>query len=244
MSNPGILAKSLNVNFFIESLDILCFVFFNKSCIAFVFFLLKLDIMNESFYFTIFQYLGTDKITLNFTHKTHTDSITIKQYYIILVYSKKSLNDEMSVSKIQSPAILGGLILTLDPSNVQNKTVVSNPEDIGVSGDLRPFIIKIIYTDNANSTHELIIQPKFINTAGYFSDWPEHLYIINDIHENGEGNITIKESGFNTEYSGDNSRFLEEFGHFEYTDLRTSISELYNWYKKSSDINNYCEKLN
>ena len=68
--------------------------------------------------------------------------------------------------------------------------------------------------------------------------------IINDIHENGEGNITIKESGFNTEYSGDNSRFLEEFGHFEYTDLRTSISELYNWYKKSSDINNYCEKLN
>ena len=62
--------------------------------------------------------------------------------------------------------------------------------------------------------------------------------LINDIHENGKGEITIKESGFNAEYSGDNSRFLEEFDHFEYTDLRTSIEELYNWYKESSDINN------
>ena len=67
--------------------------------------------------------------------------------------------------------------------------------------------------------------------------------IINDIHENGKGEIIIKQPGFNTEYSGNNSRFLEEFGGFEFTDLKSSIDELYQWYKKSFEIGDFCKKL-
>ena len=48
--------------------------------------------------------------------------------------------------------------------------------------------------------------------------------------------IDIKESGFNTEYSGDNTLFLQEFGVFNFTQPEKAISELYHWYKYESNI--------
>ena len=48
--------------------------------------------------------------------------------------------------------------------------------------------------------------------------------------------INIKEEGFNTEYSGDNTLFLQEYGKFNFTHPEKAISELYHWYKDSSNI--------
>lgn len=48
--------------------------------------------------------------------------------------------------------------------------------------------------------------------------------------------IDIKQDGFNAEYSGDNTLFLQEFGEFSFTQHEKAISELYHWYKDSSNI--------
>ncbi len=59
--------------------------------------------------------------------------------------------------------------------------------------------------------------------------------IIKDV-DGRELPITIKEDGFNPEYTGDNTLFLQEFGKFDFTKPEKAISELYRWYKESSDI--------
>jgi GDP-L-fucose synthase len=48
--------------------------------------------------------------------------------------------------------------------------------------------------------------------------------------------IEVKEEGMGTEYSGDNSVFLREFGDFVFTPHEKAIGELYDWYKHSSNI--------
>jgi GDP-L-fucose synthase len=48
--------------------------------------------------------------------------------------------------------------------------------------------------------------------------------------------INIKEEGFNPEYSGDNTLFLQEFGKFNFTPPEKGIRKLYHWYKNSSNI--------
>jgi len=48
--------------------------------------------------------------------------------------------------------------------------------------------------------------------------------------------INIKEEGLNPEYSGDNTLFLQEYGKFNFTQPEKAISELYHWYKDSSNI--------
>jgi len=48
--------------------------------------------------------------------------------------------------------------------------------------------------------------------------------------------IEIKEDGLGTEYSGDNTRFLMEFGSFNFTRPEDGISALYHWLKTSSNI--------
>ena len=44
-------------------------------------------------------------------------------------------------------------------------------------------------------------------------------------------NIYIKQSGFNLEYSGNNSLLLSEIGNFEFKKIDTSIQELIDYYK-------------
>lgn len=48
--------------------------------------------------------------------------------------------------------------------------------------------------------------------------------------------IDTKEDGLGAEYSGDNTLFLQEFGEFNFTQPEKAISELYHWYKDSSNI--------
>ncbi len=59
--------------------------------------------------------------------------------------------------------------------------------------------------------------------------------IINEIDGRGK-KIEIKEQGINPEYSGDNSKFIEEFGPIDFTDPKVAIKELYNWYKFESNL--------
>jgi len=48
--------------------------------------------------------------------------------------------------------------------------------------------------------------------------------------------IVIREEGWNPEYSGDNTRFIKEFGVFHFTEHAKAIRALYDWYKNESQI--------
>ena len=54
--------------------------------------------------------------------------------------------------------------------------------------------------------------------------------------DGNKASIMIKEDGLNPEYSGDNSRFIEEFGEFNYTPTEKAIEALYNWYSDEKNI--------
>ena len=41
----------------------------------------------------------------------------------------------------------------------------------------------------------------------------------------------IQNSGFNKEYTGNNSRFVNEFKNFEFTDIEVGIEKEINWLK-------------
>lgn len=49
-------------------------------------------------------------------------------------------------------------------------------------------------------------------------------------------NIVIGEEGWKPEYSGDNSRLLEELGAYQFIDFRKSIQELCDYYKQNIDM--------
>ena len=73
--------------------------------------------------------------------------------------------------------------------------------------------------------------------------------IINNIDYDGN-KVEVLNSGLNPEYSGDNSKFVNEFGDFNYTKITDSIYKLYDWYKNNSGliceekIFNNCKKSN
>ncbi|MBF0594332.1 MAG: NAD(P)-dependent oxidoreductase [Candidatus Omnitrophica bacterium] len=43
--------------------------------------------------------------------------------------------------------------------------------------------------------------------------------------------IKVAEPGLKAEYSGDNSRLINEIGHFQFKDMDTCLGDLYNWYR-------------
>lgn len=59
--------------------------------------------------------------------------------------------------------------------------------------------------------------------------------IIRDV-DGKDAPIHVKEKGWNPEYTGDNARFLNEYGDPGFTDHKEAIAELYRWYKESSGI--------
>ena len=54
------------------------------------------------------------------------------------------------------------------------------------------------------------------------------------IAEKGRGS----EKGRGREYSGDNSRLMNELGGYSYTPITESIIKLYNWYNTNKDLIN------
>ena len=59
------------------------------------------------------------------------------------------------------------------------------------------------------------------------------LTLANLIRKIDGGNriITIKKDGMNPEYTGDNTRFLSEFGDYPFIDHETAVRDLYHWYE-------------
>ena len=68
--------------------------------------------------------------------------------------------------------------------------------------------------------------------------------IIHRVHGDTNTKVIAKKEGMKEEYSADNSRFIKEFGDFEFTDFNESVKDLYNWYKSNVDLTDYCKKLN
>ena len=72
-------------------------------------------------------------------------------------------------------------------------------------------------------------------STGKVIDFISLANIINNIEYNGL-EIQIKYSGLNPEYSGNNRKFLNEFGLHEFIDHKDSIEELFYWYKNESGL--------
>lgn len=64
--------------------------------------------------------------------------------------------------------------------------------------------------------------------------------LIREVHGDPSKGIVVGKEGMKPEYSGDNSRFIDEFGSFEFTDMKKSISELHKWFQDSVDISEFC----
>ncbi|MEA3641486.1 MAG: NAD(P)-dependent oxidoreductase [Lamprobacter sp.] len=67
--------------------------------------------------------------------------------------------------------------------------------------------------------------------------------MVRSVHGNPHIGLSVRESGEKPEYSGDNTRFLDEFGPFTFTDMLESIRELYAWYSDNVEISDYCRQL-
>jgi UDP-glucose 4-epimerase len=59
--------------------------------------------------------------------------------------------------------------------------------------------------------------------------------IINEVDGRNKP-VQVKQEGINPEYSGDNLRFVNEFGLINFTSPKVSIRELYYWYKNDSNL--------
>ena len=59
--------------------------------------------------------------------------------------------------------------------------------------------------------------------------------IVNQI-DGREKKIEVKEDGISPEYSGDNSRFINEFGPINFSKTKDSVHELFDWYKFKSNL--------
>ena len=77
--------------------------------------------------------------------------------------------------------------------------------------------------------------------TGEVIDFLKIAKIINETDGRGKP-IEVKQEGKNPEYSGDSTRFFDEFGPINFTDPKISIKELYNWYKHESNLS-FDEKL-
>lgn len=67
--------------------------------------------------------------------------------------------------------------------------------------------------------------------------------IIHEVHGNFSTAVRVKAEGMKPEYSADNTRFLDEFGLFEFTDIKASIRGLYDWYKSHGDLEEFRSEL-
>jgi nucleoside-diphosphate-sugar epimerase len=80
-----------------------------------------------------------------------------------------------------------------------------------------------------------LIHPSYNICADKSIDLLSLAKIIKQIDGN-KASIVIKEKSLNPEYSGNNSRFVNEFGGFDFTKHEQAITELYQWYKDEKNI--------
>ena len=103
-----------------------------------------------------------------------------------------------------------------------------------------------MYVNDFSKIVEMFIskKPKYSTYNTCTGEVIEFLAIVKIINEADGKNkpIQVKQEGINPEYSGDNSRFVDEFGSMNLTSPKVSIKELYNWYKDDSNLK-FDEKL-
>ena len=97
-----------------------------------------------------------------------------------------------------------------------------------------------MYVNDFSKIMEIFIknEPKYstYNTCtGNVIEFLSIAKIINQIDGRNKA-IEIKHEGINPEYSGDNSRFVNEFGPMNLTSPQDAIKELYEWYKHHSKL--------
>jgi GDP-L-fucose synthase len=97
-----------------------------------------------------------------------------------------------------------------------------------------------LYVDDLSKIIDIFLksEPKLKSyniCTGKPIDFQKIAKIIKEVHGN-HCEIEVKQKGANPEYSGDNSLFLEEFGNYNFLDPTIAISELYDWYKNTSNI--------
>ena len=97
-----------------------------------------------------------------------------------------------------------------------------------------------MYVNDFSKIVEMFINkdPKYstYNTCtGEVIEFSTIVKIINEIDGRGKL-IEIKQEGINPEYSGDNSRFINEFGPINFTNIKDSVNELFDWYKFKSNL--------
>jgi UDP-glucose 4-epimerase len=97
-----------------------------------------------------------------------------------------------------------------------------------------------MYVNDFSKIVEMFINkdPKYSTYNTCTGEVIEFLTIVKIINEiDGRGKpIEIKQEGINPEYSGDNSRFLNEFGPINFTNIKDSVHELFDWYKFKSNL--------
>ena len=77
--------------------------------------------------------------------------------------------------------------------------------------------------------------------SGHTYEYVSLAYLISEI-ANNKVNVTVNNKEIQKEYSGDNSRLVEELGDFKFTPIEQALELLYNWYKNNKqmiDVNKF-----
>ena len=104
----------------------------------------------------------------------------------------------------------------------------------------RNMLFDYLYVDDFSRIADMFIkkspkQRSYNICSGKSIDLMTFAGIIKEIDGKGLP-ITVKQDGLDTEYTADNTRFLKEFGDFDFTEPRKAIGELYMWYKDPKNI--------
>ena len=83
----------------------------------------------------------------------------------------------------------------------------------------------IVSTHSTNSGSRFIVFDNVDNSRNAY----------NDLRPKGT-RVKVLNEGINPEYSCNNSKFVEEFGKFNFTEITESIKKLYYWYKNESGL--------
>ena len=104
-----------------------------------------------------------------------------------------------------------------------------------------------LYVDDFLLAAEIFFKSEFVYRnynicSGYSISLFKLAEIINEVG-NTDSAVFVKQEGSRGEYSGNNSRYVSEFGPLEITPFKDSISNLYKWYEKHPQKNQICQKI-
>ena len=165
--------------------------------------------------------------------------------------------------KNELPADEHGLCKYICCKTIENSTNIYDLRVFGIFGKYEDYAIRFISNAICKALFDLPITIKqnrifdylYIKDLMPILEWfilnkPKHKFynitpdksislyqiasIVREISGKAGLNIKIANEGMGLEYSGDNSLIKQEFP-IQFTDIRTAIADLYNWYKNNID---------